>query len=245
MAALPLARPTIDLGLFSDNPAMSDFYQHVLGLPFVEGIQHSPTYSEDFYSVNDRSLKINASTEPMQTGTSGYRGLLIAREGAQERRDFIDPDGLAVSIVPPGDESVDQIGIVCEMRDVDTEARFLLETVATRGDAGVLRVGDTVLFLRECDSPRPTPTWRRGFNYILFSVADIVVAHQCMVDHGAEHSAPPVRLADRCVFSWVRAPSGNWIELVQYADVAPLPDVPLAADRWPEITRWRETGEPY
>jgi Glyoxalase/Bleomycin resistance protein/Dioxygenase superfamily len=245
--ALELARPTIDLGLFSDNPAMGVWYQEVLGLAFVEGLQHSPTYSEDFYAVNGRSLKINASEEPMAPGTSGYRGLLIARDGIAEPQPFVDPDGLAVTVVPRGHAGVDEIGIVCDVADVDAEARFLLATVATRdaGSGGGLRVGDTVLFLRAAEVERPTPTWRRGFNYYLLSVPDVVAAHQLVLDHGAEHSAPPVRLAERCVFSWVRAPSGNWIELVQYADVAPLPDVPFAADRWPEITRWRETGEAY
>jgi hypothetical protein len=54
-----------------------------------------------------------------------------------------------------------------------------------------------------------------------------------------------LRLADRCIFSWVRTPSGNWLELVQYADYGPLPDLPRAADRWPQIIRWRETGEAF
>ena len=241
---LALARPTIDLGLFSDNAAMDPWYRDVLGLPFVEGLQHSPTYSEDFYTVNGRSLKINASQEPMEAGTSGYRGLLIARDDVGSPQELTDPDGLVVLLVPRGYEGVDEIGIVCDVVDVDAEARFLLDTIAVREDRGY-RIGDTVLFLREADVPRATPTWRRGFNYYLLSVPDVLTAHAFLVDHGAEHSAPPVRLADRCVFSWVRAPSGNWIELVQYADVAPLPDVAFAADRWPEITRWRETGEPY
>jgi lactoylglutathione lyase len=240
-----LARPTIDLGLFSDNPAMDPWYRDVLGLPFVEGLPHSPTYREDFYTVNGRSLKINASQEPMEPGTSGYRGLLIARDGVDAPQELVDPDGLMVAVVPRGYDGVDEIGIVCDVADVDAEARFLLGTIAVRDDGGGYRIGDTVLFLRAADVPRATPTWRRGFNYYLLSVPDVLTAHACMVDHGAEHSAPPVRLAERCVFSWVRAPSGNWIELVQYADVAPLPDVAFAADRWPEITRWRETGAPY
>jgi hypothetical protein len=245
MSTFTLARATLDIGLFSDNPAMAGFYMNVLGLPFVEALPHSDTYSENFYAANRASLKINASTEPMEPGTSGYRGLIIAREGITSPQRFVDPDGLVVTIVAPGHDGVHQMGIVCEVPDVAAERAFLVEGVGARDDEGVLRIGDTAFFLRTGGVARPTPTWRRGFNYYVVFVSDIVTAHQQLLDNGAEHSAPPIRLADRCAFSWVRTPSGNWLELVQYADTGPLPDAPKAADRWPEIIRWRETGEAF
>jgi lactoylglutathione lyase len=240
-----LARATLDIGLFSDNPAMAGFYMNVLGLPFVEALPHSDTYSENFYAANGASLKINASTEPMEPGTSGYRGLIIAREGITSAQRFVDPDGLVVTIVPPGHDGVHQMGIVCEVPDVAAERAFLIAGVGAHDDKGVLRIGETAFFLQTGGVARPTPTWRRGFNYYVVFVSDIVTAHQQLLDNGAEHSAPPIRLADRCAFSWVRTASGNWLELVQYADTGPLPDAPLAADRWPEIIRWRETGEAF
>ena len=92
---------------------------------------------------------------------------------------------------------------------------------------------------------RPTPVWRRGFNYYVLFVKDIMRSHRHAVGHGGEHSASPLLLGERCAFSWLRTPSGNWVEFVQYADYGPLPEAPLAADRWPEITRWRETGEAF
>ena len=245
MPAVALARRTVDIGLFSDNAAMHRHYIDVVGLPFVEALPHSPTYSEVFYAANDASLKINTSTEPMEQGTSGYCGLLIARDGVAEPRRVDDPDGLAVTLVPPGYDGISQMGIVCEVPDVDVERAFLVRTIATEDARGTLRIGDTVMALRAGAATHPTPTWRRGFNYYVVFVADIALAHRQLVDAGAEHSAAPLRLADRCVFSWVRAPSGNWIELVQYPEMAPLPDAPLAAERWPEIIRWRETAEPF
>jgi catechol 2,3-dioxygenase-like lactoylglutathione lyase family enzyme len=224
---------------------MAGFYMKVLGLPFVEALPHSDTYSENFYAANGARLKINASTEPMEPGTSGYRGLIIAREGITSPQRFVDPDGLVVTIVAPGHDGVHQMGIVCEVPDIAAERAFLVEGVGAREDEGVLRIGETTFFLRTGGVARPTPTWRRGFNYYVVFVSDIVTAHQQLLDNGAEHSAPPIRLADRCAFSWVRTPSGNWLELVQYADTGPLPDAPKAADRWPEIIRWRETGEAF
>jgi catechol 2,3-dioxygenase-like lactoylglutathione lyase family enzyme len=245
MAPLTLARPTLDIGLFSDNPAMAGFYLHDLGLPFVEELPHSETYSENFYALNGASLKINASTEPMAPGISGYCGLLIARDGVAAPQTFVDPDGLSITIVPPGHEGVHQVGIVCTVPDVATERAFLIDGVGARDDGGVLHIGVTALLLRAGAVSRPTPTWRRGFNYYVVFVTDIASAHQHLIDSGAEHSAPPLRLADRCAFSWVRTPSGNWLELVQYPDSGPLPDAPRAADRWPQIIRWRETGEAF
>jgi catechol 2,3-dioxygenase-like lactoylglutathione lyase family enzyme len=245
MGAVALARPVLDIGLFSDNPAMQRFYTDTIGMPFVEAIEHSPTYREIFYAVNGASLKINYSDEPMAAGTSGYRGLLIAREGVREPETIVDPDGLPVTIVPPGHRGVHQLGIVSVVPDVDAERRFFVEGLGAVEDGDGLRLGDAVLFLQPGATERPGPTWRKGFNYFVVFVADCVGAHQRLLDLGAEHSVQPIRLADRCVFSWLRPPSGNWVELVQYPDTGPLPDVPLAADHWDDITRWREAGVPF
>ena len=53
-----LARPTLDIGLFSDNPTMAAFYMNEIGLPFVEALPHSETYSENFYAakIGDKKL---------------------------------------------------------------------------------------------------------------------------------------------------------------------------------------------
>jgi lactoylglutathione lyase len=243
--AVALSRPTLDVGLFSDNPAMPEFYTRVLGLPLVESLPHSPTYSENFYGATDASIKINYSTEPMEVGASGYRGLVLAREGVAAPRAHVDPDGLSVTIVPPGRDGVVQMGIVCDVADAGAERAFLVEGLGARDDGGVLRIGQTALFLRTAEVAAPTPVWRRGFNYYVLFVNDIMRAHEHAVAHGAEHSASPLLLGERCAFSWVRAPSGNWIEFAQYAQYGVLPKAPFAADRWPEITRWRESGEPF
>jgi hypothetical protein len=243
--AVALSRPTLDIGLFSDNPAMPEFYVNELGLPFVEALPHSPTYSENFYAATDASVKINYSSEPMAAGTSGYRRLLIARDRVDTPREYVDPDGLTITIVPPGDEGVDQMGIVCDVPDEAAERAFLIDALGAHDDRGVLRIGRTALFLRSATIERPTPVWRRGFNYYVMFVKDILRAHRHATDHGGEHSASPLLLGERCAFSWIRAPSGNWVEFVQYADYGPLPPAPFAADRWPEITRWRETGESF
>jgi lactoylglutathione lyase len=232
-----------DLGLFSDNPRMPSFYDHQAGLPFVETLRHSPTYEERFYSLGGgSSLKINYSTEPMPDGRSGYQGLTIARTG--EAADIVDPDGLPIAFVAPESLAGALFGITSDVADVDAQERFLVEGLGAERHNGGFRLGNALLTLRESTTAGPaTPTWSRGFNYIVAFVDDILAAHDGLIARGAEHSVPPIRLADRCVFSWLRDPGGNWLELVQPASQgAPLPDVTPIESRWQEIIAWRETG---
>ena len=243
MGAVKLAKRSLDIGLFSDNPAMPDYYQHTLGLPFVEAIEHSATYQEMFFEVNGASLKINQSTEPMGDGVSGYCGLVIATDTVSEPQHLTDPDGLRIELVPVGYEGITQFGIICRVPDADRQRSFLIESLGAEEMPGGVRIGDIPMRLEEAPIERSTPTWRRGFNYYVVFAADGPRAHQQLLDAGAEHAVPPLKLMDRCVFSWVRDPSGNWIELVQYADIAgPLPEVDPIDQHWAEIVRWREDG---
>jgi catechol 2,3-dioxygenase-like lactoylglutathione lyase family enzyme len=247
MASFTITRNLLDIGLFSDNPAMLEFYEHELGLPLHDVLQHSPTYQERFYSVNGASLKINYSTAPMAPGTSGYRGLLIARDDVEQAITRHDPDGLAVTLVPTGERGVTHLGVVAAVPDVAHQRRFLTDALGAAEDRDGLTIGDTRILLTE--APRTagsTPTWRRGFNYILVAVDDSVAAHHALLAAGATHGMRPIRLADRCIFSGLLVPSGNWVELAQYAeDTGALPDIARAADLWPEITAWRDHGTPY
>jgi catechol 2,3-dioxygenase-like lactoylglutathione lyase family enzyme len=127
--------------------------------------------------------------------------------------------------------------------DAQRQREFLVDALGAREDAHGLALGDTRIIVEETVAPPyPTPTWRRGFNYILVPVDNVDVAHAHLLDHGATHGLRPIRLADRCIFSWVRDPHGNWVELVQYTDSGPLPDIERADSLWPVITAWRDHG---
>ena len=134
MPAFTQTRPVLDIGLFSDNPAMPKFYADELELPFFEGIQHSPTYEERFYELNGAWLKINYSDEPMAAGRSGYRELVIAKDDLVRPRSLTDPDGLAIRLVPRGTDGVTHLGVGCAVADVEAERRFLVDALgAGRG----------------------------------------------------------------------------------------------------------------
>lgn len=248
MATVDLARTTLDPGLFSDNaPTMQAFYDGELGLEFFERLQHSETYAELFFHVPGGKLKIQASTEPMEPAVSGYRGLLVAREGLGAPKEFTDPDGLSVQLVPPGHRGVTQVGIVVGVPDVERQHRFYVEGMGATPIEGGVRVGDTQLFLEPAPGQgRSTPPFRRGFTYLTLIVHDCAATHRSLLDAGAEHSLRELRLADRCNFSWVRDPFGNWIEIVQYDELSgPLPPVPRLEDHWAEVERWREQAVPF
>ena len=243
MLPFRVTKPLLDIGLFSDNPEMLEFYDHTVSMPFVELIQHSPTYQERFYSVHSASLKINYSLEPMADGTSGYRGLLVARDSLDEPVALIDPDGSTVTLVPTGFDGVTALGVRVVVADAQRQREFLVDALGAREDAHGMALGHTRIIVEQADAPPyPTPTWRRGFNYILVPVDNVEVAHAHALDRGATHGLRPIRLADRCIFSWVRDPHGNWIELVQYTDSGPLPDIERADSLWPVITAWRDHG---
>lgn len=235
-------RGTLDLGLFSDKAATLDFYEHVVGVPFDYLLQHSPTYQERFYAIDGGHLKVNYSTEPMAPGASGYCALTLPLPAASETRTLTDPEGIAVTVVPAGTAP---LTIAVRVPDVERQRRFLVDALAAipAGDGAVTLGSTRIELIADPSAPRPEPTWRRGFNYVLVPVDDVFVAHDAALAHGAEHGMRPIRLADRCVFSWVRDPSGNWIELVQYGEA--LPDIERADTLWPQITAWRDHGTPY
>jgi len=248
MPRFELARGLLDPGLFSDHaPAMWSFYEDVVGLPRLENLRHSPTYQEVFFTLPPGKLKVQSFDTPMDPAVTGYRGLAIAREGLAETRSLRDPDGLAVTLVPRGARGVTSAGITVGVRDVDAQERFLIEGMGARRHEGGLRVGDTQLFVEEDANARPTtPTCRRGFVYITLIVNDCRAAHAALVAAGAEHSARVLRLMDRCLFSWVKDPGGNWIEIIQYAELSgPLPEVERLADHWDEVEQWRDHGKAY
>lgn len=248
MPRFELARGLLDPGLFSDHaPKMWSFYEEVVGLPKLESLRHSSTYQEVFFTLPPGKLKVQSFDTPMGPAVTGYKALLVARDGLASEKALRDPDGLDVTLVPKGLRGVTSAGIVVGVRDVEAQKRFLIEGMGARPHEGGLRVGDTQIFVEEDAKARPaTPTCRRGFVYITLIVNDCRAAHAALVAAGAEHSARVLRLMDRCLFSWVRDPGGNWIEIIQYAELSgPLPEVERLADHWDEVEAWRDHGTAY
>ncbi len=244
---IDLARTTLDPGCFtSRSTEMSDFYSSAVGLPFLERLEHSPTYRELMFSLYEGKLKVQSFDEAMPVSASGYRELIVARDDAAEVRHLTDPDGTAVSVVPSGHRGVVNIGFECAVADVERQRRFYVEGMGASESDGGLSVGTSRIFLTHDETRTAdanTPPRSVGFVYVTLIVHDAEAARRQLVDAGAGDSLRMLRLDDRCIFCWLRDPHGNWIEVVQYADLSgPLPDIDRIADHWPEVSRWRETG---
>ena len=239
-----LSSSTMYPGLFTDRIDAMRRYYTGRGLRFMEQLRQSDSYAELFFELPGCKLKIQSDTSrEMPPADSGYVGLTIAGgEPADER----DPDGLPVRTVAYGTDGVTSLGFHVDVPDEARYRRFLREAMPGHENEHGMRVGDTQFLLTESDRGRSTPICRRGFTYITLIVHDLRTAHATLLDAGAEDSFGITRLHDRCVFSFVRDPFGNWIEVVQYANLSgPLPDVRAIEDHLDSVVAWREDAVPF
>jgi catechol 2,3-dioxygenase-like lactoylglutathione lyase family enzyme len=245
-----LARPGLDFGLPTDHGAtLCQFYQSELGLRLVQRDEIIEGHEEIFYELHGSWLKINASSTPLDPAVTGYRRLIVADAGVERPRTLHDPDGLEVTVVPVGHEGVDEVGLVLEVNDVEAQRHFIVEGMGGSPVGGGYRVGNTVLFLEAAARPLDvTPIIRRGLTMLTLVVNDLMETHARLVDSGGAHGLRPSidpAFPDRCVFSFVRDPTGNWIELVQFADAAAgLPSLEGSNPSFDEFTVFRDDGTP-
>src|SRR5438270_336429 len=108
-----LAKQHIDVGLFTDNAApMLEFWQQRVGLAFEETLPLGGGVLQHRHAMNGSVLKLNASRDPLPAHPiSGYRDLLIAREGLEKPVPLVDPDGNRVTLIPPGHHDITGIAI--------------------------------------------------------------------------------------------------------------------------------------
>jgi len=82
---------------------------------------------------------------------------------------------------------------------------------------------------------RATPDWvfeRQGITYLTFVVADVDEVAARLKQYGADLVSPePVAIREGITAIFVRDPEGNYLEFVQYAD--------LAGYR-PDLVQWRQ-----
>ena len=123
---MQLAKNVIDVGLSTnDLEPMLRFWQQDVGLRFdhVQPIRRGQKqYRHD---ALDSVIKLNHHAEPLpEAAPSGYRELIIAREGLQKPRRMVDPDGNRVQLVPPGYDSITQIAVAMGVRSLSEHRRF-------------------------------------------------------------------------------------------------------------------------
>lgn len=232
---MELAKPRVDIGLSTNDLApMLAFWQGEAGIPFDHLLPIRPGHDQHRHDALGSVLKINHHTEPLPDAPpSGYRELIVAREGLSAPRALADPEGNRVALVPPGWEGVSQIGIRLACRDLEAHRRFYAEALGLPEERrGVFRAGESLIFLEERpDAPpillssadlrsdRGAGMRGRGWRYITFQVFKVDDEHARVLARGGREAMAPLTLGTTARISMVRDPDGNWIELSQRASI--------------------------
>lgn len=215
-----LAKPCFDIGLATHAlEPMLAFWQGEVGVPFDHALKVRRGVTQHRHDLMGSVLKINHVSEPPpETEPSGYRELLVAREGLAVPRALVDPDGNRVMLVPPGFDGVNQIGVRVAVRDLAAVQRFYLDGLGAEpvpGGTG-LRLGSGVVLIDQDDNaPQDAPFEGRGWRYITLQVFGCDSAHARALAHGGREALAPATHGDVARFSMVKDPAGNWIELSQ------------------------------
>jgi len=222
---MKLAKPHIDIGLFTNQlDAMCAFWQQEVGLRFDHMLPLGGGVRQHRHELLGSVLKINHARDPLPgNGPSGYRELLIARDGLDAPRELVDPDGNRVRLVPPGSFGVSRIGLRLGVRDAAAHARFYRDAMGLAplpGHDDAFLCGDSVLLL-EHDPAAPSEATLEGagYRYITVQVFKTDEAHQAVLAGGGREGRAPVTLGSTARISFVRDPDGNWIEISQRASI--------------------------
>jgi lactoylglutathione lyase len=226
---MKLAKPRIDIGFATnDAPAALAFWQSEIGLPFDHTQPIRRGYKQHRHDLCGSVLKINQLYETLPDNPpSGYRELLIARDGLTAPVALVDPDGNRVSFVPNGTFGIARIGIRLGVRDVAAHARFYTQALGlaeihppSAGHTRAFLAGDTVLLIEPAaDAPHDAAFEGKGWRYITFQVFAVDREHAHVLAHGGREGRAPVTLGTTARISMVRDPDGNWIELSQRASL--------------------------
>jgi lactoylglutathione lyase len=216
---MQLAKPQIDVGLYTNNAeAMLDFWQRVVGLPFDHMLPLGQGVRQQRHEMNGSVFKLNTARDPLpDADPSGYRELLIARQGVSEPQQLRDPDDNVVTLVAPGHLGITGIALRLAVRSVQASTEFYSRAMGLDVvSPGVLRCGESLLLLIEDPNiAAPSPMRARGYRYFTVQVADVDHEHAVMVAAGAQQELPPITLGTTARISLLRDPDGNWIELSQ------------------------------
>lgn len=226
---MELAKPRIDVGLFTNQlEPMLAFWQQQVGLPFDHMIGIGGGVRQHRHDMLGSVLKLNHVRDPLApVAPSGYRELLIAREGMAAPELLVDPDGNRILLVPPGSEGVQRIGVRMRVRDLAAHRHFLAEVLGCpplEGSDTGFRCGDSLILLEQGDDVAGHADYRApGFRYVTLQVFDVDAAHRAVLERGGREGRPPVTMGTTARVSFIRDPDGNWIELSQRASVTGKP----------------------
>jgi len=223
---MKLAKAQIDFGLCTNNiDALLSFWQTDVGLQLDHVLPVRRGQTQHRHDALGSFIKINRIVKGLpQTTPSGYRELLIARPNLAHPQRLTDPDGNRVTLLPRGNEGVNQIGIRLTVRNLDAHRAFYTNVLELEEqptfDGAAIRAGETRLILEEQpDAPVESPMQGHGWRYITFQVFNVDEAHAKVLAAGGREGLAPVTLGKTARISMILDPDGNWIELSQRASI--------------------------
>ena len=223
---MKLAKPQVDIGLATNNlEPMLAFWQGTVGLKLDHVLPVRRGQKQHRHDAAGSVVKINHHVEPLpEAPPSGYRELILAQPSCAAPLALTDPDGNRVSLVPPGHDGIQQIGIRLAVRDLDAHRRFYAGALGLAEEAHPLgaafRAGETRIMLEQDRDASIDPGMRgKGWRYITFQVFGVDEAHAAVLASGGREGLAPVTLGATARISMVLDPDGNWIELSQRASI--------------------------
>jgi lactoylglutathione lyase len=226
---MELAKNHLDVGLFTNSlEPMLEFWQQQVGLPFEETLATGGGSQQHRHAFGGGVLKINHVRDPLpEVPSSGYRELLLARDGVSEPREMTDPDGNRITLVPPGYEGVASSAVVIAVSSLASARAYYGRALGweERSEA-TFACGETALFLREeaTIEPRGDAMRAAGYRYLTVQVRDCDAEYKAILERGGTSGMAPRTMGAVARFGFVRDPDGNWLEISQRASLTgPLP----------------------
>jgi catechol 2,3-dioxygenase-like lactoylglutathione lyase family enzyme len=220
---LKLAKPHIDVAVMTDRlEEMLAFWQGPAGLEFEELLPTGGGNHQHRHGIHGSVFKLNHPRQGLpDVPPSGYRGMWIARNDIDVRQELVDPDGNRVFLVPPGENGIKGIGVSVAVRDPEAHARFYVDALQFEDLGGDrFRCGDSVLIVEhDPDAASDHGIAGRGFRYLTIQVFDCRGEHARILSTGGLEGAPPRQHGEVALYSMVRDPDGNWVEISQRASL--------------------------
>ena len=218
-----LAKQCIDIGLQTNQlPAMIRFWQAQISLPFEELLKVGGGIHQHRHALNGSVFKLNSVRDPLPAhDPTGYRELLIAREGITQPQNMTDPDGNRVTLVPPDFEGITHIGMRMEVSSLASFSHFYRNVLAIECiSESIYQWATTRFFLTENPAMKPVAAMRGiGYRYITAQVWDVDQEHQRFLARGGLEGLAPTTLGTTARISFIRDPDHNWIEISQRASL--------------------------
>jgi catechol 2,3-dioxygenase-like lactoylglutathione lyase family enzyme len=223
---MQLAKNVIDVGVSTNNlEPMLRFWQQDVAIRFNHVLPVRRGQKQYRHDEQGSVIKLNHHVDPLpEAAPSGYRELIIAREGLQKPLPMVDPDGNRIRLVPPGHDGVTQIAVVMAVRSLGEHRRFYGDILgfAEQSSSGgpAFRLGNSLVLLEEdAAATLDPPRQARGWRYITLQVADIDAVHEALRSKGVREGLAPITLGDVARISMILDPDGNWIELSRRASI--------------------------